>query len=111
MFLPDPDLMADRTVKSDALAITDNSSLSSDNRKCRDDVTRRDETCMMTGTVGGVEACHIIPHAKGHQVRAISWIIVLKLIPGQYIINLVNHRLGHETFDPPLDNINDVRNR
>ena len=32
----------------------------------------RDQTCVMTGaqSAQGLEACHIIPHAKGHQVRS-----------------------------------------
>jgi len=39
-----------------------------------------------------VQACHIVPHAKGHQ----------------YMTNLANHR--HEPLDPPLDDISDTRN-
>ena len=74
-FLFDPDLMDDRTSNASAITDSDNSSLSSDNHKFRDDVTRRDGICVMTGagtTEDEVEACHIIPHAKGHQVCQIS---------------------------------------
>ena len=33
------------------------------------DVINRDRRCVLTGT-GEFEACHIIPHAKGDQVRS-----------------------------------------
>ena len=59
-FLVDPDLMDDRT--SDA-----SSSISTDRANFKQRVTDRDGTCVMTGTVN-VQACHIVPHAKGHQV-------------------------------------------
>lgn len=102
-FLLDPNLMDDQTSDTSA-AITIN------RRKFRDDVIMRDGTCVMNGS-NGVQACHIIPHAKGHQVCT-EYLLnhTVVLIPGnlQYIINLANHR--HEAFDPPLDNINDVRN-
>lgn len=68
-FLLDPNLMNDRQsdrVASDASLITDN--------QCdfRDDVIRRDGTCVMTGSSlgDGLQACHIVPHAKGHLVCA-----------------------------------------
>ena len=67
MFLLDPDLMDDRT--SDASVLTDNRG------KFRGDVIRRDGTCVMTGA-NEVQACHIIPHAKGHQA---------------YVEHLLNH--------------------
>jgi len=46
----------------------------------------------MTGDTRFLAACHIIPHAKGHQ----------------YMINLAHH--GNEVLDPPLEDINDPRN-
>lgn len=81
--LLDPDGMADRT--------SDSSSISISRGNFRERVAARDTNCVMLGPTYA-EACHIIPHAKGHQ----------------YMINLANHR--HEAFDPPLNDINDTRN-
>jgi hypothetical protein len=60
--LLDPDLMDERTSESDASAI------STSQGNFRQDVTERDRTCVVTGTAEGCKTCHIIPHAKGHQV-------------------------------------------
>ena len=62
----------------------------------------------MTGTQG-VEACHVIPHAKGNEVCSeCLWNCSESSFQAQYIKNLVSHR--HEVFDPPLESINDTRN-
>lgn len=101
-FLFDPDLMDDRysdRVASEALILTDN------RRNFRDEVIGRDGTRLVTGIsqANHIQACHIVPHSKGHQVCA-----KYHLNNHQYLINLANHR--HEGFNPPLDSINDVRN-
>ena len=74
-------------------------------------VKARDRTCVMTGDgyTGNLEACHIIPHSKGHQVSLeYLWNHFKFSFRAQYIINLGHHR--HEALDPPLDDINDTRN-
>ena len=58
--LLDPDLMDERT--------SNTSAISTSRGKFRQDVTERDGTCVMTGSGEGLQACHIVPHAKGHQV-------------------------------------------
>jgi len=58
----------------------------------------------MTGTKY-YQACYIIPHAKGHQVRSVYY--TEHSIQAKYMINLANYR--HEVMDPPLDGINDTR--
>lgn len=98
--LLDPDLMDDRI--SDASYDT----ISHGNFKQR--VTDRDRTCVMTGTAF-VTACHIIPHAKGHQVCSEYFLNHSEVsFQAKYIINLTSHR--QEVLDPPLDNIDDTRN-
>ena len=63
----------------------------------------------MTGVVHDTVACHIIPHAKGQEVRfECLWNHFKSSFQAQYIINLVRHR--HEDLDPPLDDIDDTRN-
>ena len=49
----------------------------------RDRVETRDGTCVMTGATGPVDACHIIPHAKGHQVRSEHYLIISGSYLGQ----------------------------
>ena len=65
--LIDPDGMNDRT--SD-IRTSDASSISVLEKIFRREVIARDKTCVMTGATlpEGHDACHIIPHAKGHQV-------------------------------------------
>jgi len=82
-FLLDPNGMDDRTSDSSVVSIGWGN--------FRERVRHRDGNCVMTGP-SYAEACHIIPHAKGHQ----------------YMVNLVNHR--HEQLYPLLDDINDTRN-
>ena len=99
-FLLDPDLMDERT--------SDASYVSSSQGNFRQRVAARDGNCVMTSTQR-VQACHIIPHAKGHQVRSeYLWIHSVSSFQVQYIINLASHR--HEVLDPPLESINDTRN-
>ncbi|KAF8235720.1 hypothetical protein L208DRAFT_1422326 [Tricholoma matsutake] len=99
--LLDPDLMDMRT--SDASAI------STSQGKFREDVTARDGTCVMTGTGEGFQVCHIIPHAKGHQVCSeYLFNCTEPSFQAKYMINLAKHR--HEAFNPPLNDINDIRN-
>ena len=108
-FLLDPDLMDDRT--SDA----SNISISTDSTSqgiFRFRVVDRDRTCVMTGDEQYCMACHIVPHAKGHQVRhACSEYLSNHSrfsFHTKYMANLNNHR--HAVMDPPLDDINDIRN-
>jgi hypothetical protein len=99
-FLLDPDLMGERTSES--------SHVSSSWGDFRMRVAARDGTCVMTGT-SYVQACHVVPHAKGHQVRSeYLWNHSESSFQAQYIINLVSHR--REVLDPPLESINDTRN-
>ena len=102
--LLDPDLMDVRTPSE-----SDASAISTSQGKFRQDVTARDGTCVMTGTREGFQACHIIPHAKGHQVCS-EYLLnhMASSFQVKYIINLAEHR--HETFNPPLNGINDIRN-
>ena len=101
-FLLDPDLMDDRTS-------LDGSQMSTARGDFAQRVKGRDGTCVMTGDADYPVACHIIPHAKGHEVRfEYLWNRFKSSFQGQYIINLIHHR--HENLDPPLDNINDTRN-
>jgi hypothetical protein len=58
-YLLDPDLMDDRT--------SDESAISTSRYDFGTRVRSRDRTCVMTAT-HYVQACHIVPHAKGHQV-------------------------------------------
>jgi hypothetical protein len=58
-YLLDPDLMHDRT--------SDGSAISISRGDFRDKVRVRDGSCVMTAA-RFVQACHIVPHAKGHQV-------------------------------------------
>jgi HNH endonuclease len=101
-FLLDPDLMDERT--------SDSSYVSSSRGDFRQRVAARDGTCVMTGTgTPYAQACHIVPHAKGHQVRSeYLWKHSESSFQAQYIINLASHR--HEVLDPPLESINDTRN-
>jgi hypothetical protein len=98
--LLDPDLMNDRT--------SDASQLSSSLGDFRQRVVDRDVTCVMTGALH-VQACHVIPHAKGNQVRyEYSWNQFEPSSQAQYIINLARHR--EEVLNPPLESIDDSRN-
>lgn len=99
-FLLDPDLMDDR------MSDTSYDSISRGNFKRR--VRDRDGTCVMTGS-SNVTACHIVPHAKGHQVCSEYFSNHPESsFQAKYMINLANHR--PEVLDPPLDSINDARN-
>jgi hypothetical protein len=98
--LLDPDLMDDRT--------SDASHASIGRGDFGQRVTARDVTCVMTGSTN-VQACHVVPHAKGHEVRSeYLWNHSKSSFQAQYIINLTSHR--HEGLDPPLESINDTRN-
>jgi hypothetical protein len=69
-------------------------------------VVARDVTCVMTHT-SYVQACHVIPHSKGHEVRSkYLWNHSESSFQAQYIINLASHR--REVLDPPLESINDT---
>ena len=62
-FLLDPDLMAERT--------SDSSYVSSSRGDFRQRVAARDGICVMTGTpYMYAQAFHVVPHAKGHEVRS-----------------------------------------
>jgi hypothetical protein len=75
----------------------------------RDDVVNRDRRCAVTGTgTAQCEACHIIPHPKGDQVRSSPWYRSRRLFQTQYIKNLVDYR--QVVVDPRLEGINDMRN-
>ena len=58
--LLDPKGMNDRT--------SNTSNVSSGRANFKQDLVTRDRRCVMTGTIN-FQACHIIPHAKGDQVR------------------------------------------
>jgi hypothetical protein len=101
-FLLDPDAMNHRT--------SDASSHSTSRGNFRDKVIARDETCVMTASgIAYAEACNIIPHAKGHQVRSNYLLNHSEFsFDTKYLINLANHR--HEIINPPFEDINDTRN-
>ena len=73
----------------------------------RQDVINRDRRCVLTGTEG-FEACHIIPQAKGDQVRSGPLYRSRRSFQTKYIKNLIAYR--EVVFDPPLESINDTRN-
>ena len=58
--LLDPDLMDDRT----SIATAE----STNRGDFRQRVTDRDGVCVLTGNEENFIACHIVPHAKTHQV-------------------------------------------
>ena len=99
-FLLDPDLMDDRTSDSSAISIR--------RANFAQGVTDRDGSCLMTGATSNFQACHIIPHAKGNQVRSEYLNHSQSSFQAQYINSLADHR--NEVLDPPLDGINDPRN-
>ena len=87
---------------------SDASDISASRGDFRDRVVARDGTCVMTGTEN-FQACHIVPHAKGHQVCSEHLLNHSEFsCQAKYMVNLANHR--HEAVDPPLDDINDTRN-
>ncbi len=87
---------------------SDSSAISTDRADFRQRVSDRDGTCVMTGTAY-VQACHFIPHAKGHQVCSEYSLNHSEFsFQAQYMRNLVSHR--HEHLEPPLNDINDTRN-
>jgi hypothetical protein len=101
--LLDPDMMDDRT--SISIATSESTSWSD----FRQRVTARDETCVLTHGEENLTACHIVPHAKTHQVCS----EYISNHSGstcrvKYMVNLSNYRW--EDVDPPLDDINDTRN-
>ncbi|KAF8346781.1 hypothetical protein F5887DRAFT_1271369 [Amanita rubescens] len=71
------------------------------------DVVNRDRCCVMTGTVQ-FEACHIIPHAKGDQVRSGPLYHSRRSFQTKYMKNFVAYR--EEDIEPRLESINDTRN-
>ncbi|KAF8340795.1 hypothetical protein F5887DRAFT_888503 [Amanita rubescens] len=99
-FLLDPNLMDDRT--------SDSSSISIRRADFAQGVTDRDGTCLMTGATSNFEACHIIPHAKGSQVCSEYLNHSQFSFQAQYMSGLANHR--NEDLDPPLNDIDDLRN-
>jgi len=102
-FLLDPDLMDERTSDASAISIRRADFVQG--------VTDRDGSCLMTGTISHLEACHIIPHAKGNQVCSKYLNHPQFSFQAQYmnsLANLSNHR--NEVLDPPLDGIDDPRN-
>jgi HNH endonuclease len=101
-FLLDPDLMDERT--------SDASYVSTSRGDFQQRVAARDGTCVMTGTGARyAQACHVVPHGKGHQVRSeYLWNHSESSFQAQYIINLASHR--HKVLDPPLESIDDTRN-
>ena len=72
--LLDPNLMDDRNSYT--------SDVTSRRAHFRDDVVNRDSRCVATGTgPTQCETCHIIPHAKGNQVRSGPLVPFTPLIP------------------------------
>jgi hypothetical protein len=99
--LLDPNLMDDRTSYT--------SDVTSRRAAFRDDVVNRDSRCVATAVSSELcEACHIIPHAKGDQVRSGPWYRSRRLFQTQYIKNLVRYR--QVVINPRLEGINDIRN-
>jgi hypothetical protein len=98
--LLDPKGMDDRTS-------SDTSNVTSYRAKFKQDVVNRDRCCVMTGTTQ-FEVCHIIPHAKGDQVRSGPLYRSCRSFQTKYIKNLVAYR--EEVVEPPLESINDTRN-
>jgi len=99
--LLDPDLMDDKT--------SDASSISTSRGDFADRVAGRDTTCVTTNSEEDCQACHIIPHSKGHQVCSEYLLNHSEFsFQAKYIINLVHHM--NSNIVPPLESINDTRN-
>jgi hypothetical protein len=87
---------------------SDTSAISTSRGDFEDRVSARDGNCVMTGPTFA-EACHVIPQAKGRQVRSECLLYHSEFLSqAKYMINLVNYR--NERLNPPLDDINDTRN-
>ncbi|KAF8345752.1 hypothetical protein F5887DRAFT_1061647 [Amanita rubescens] len=97
--LVDPKVMDDRTSYA--------SEVTSRRANFKQDVVNRDRCCVMTGATL-FEACHIIPHANGDQVRSGPLYRSRRSFQTKYIKNLIAYR--KEVVDPPLEGINDTRN-
>ena len=89
--LLDPDLMDERTSAT-------SSYVSSGQADFRHMVAARDGTCVMTGTGAPyMEACHVVPHAKGPEVCSdclwncsqssfqASTLLILPIIGGKFL--------------------------
>ena len=73
----------------------------------KQNVVNRDKCCVISGTTQ-FEACHIIPHAKGDQVRSGPLYRSRRSFQMKYIKNLVAYR--EIVVNPCLESINDTRN-
>ena len=73
----------------------------------KQNVVNRDKCCVISGTTQ-FEACHIIPHAKGDQVRSGPLYRSRRSFQMKYIKNLVAYR--EVVVNPCLESINDTRN-
>ena len=73
----------------------------------KQNVVNRDKCCVISGTTQ-FEACHIIPHAKGDQVRSGPLYRSRRSFQMKYIKNLVAYR--EVVVNPRLESINDTRN-
>ena len=91
----------------DRISLSYASNITSRRANFKQDVVNRDRRCVMTGSTG-VDACHIIPHAKGDQVRSGPSYRSRRSFQPKYIKNLVAYR--GEVVDPLLESINDTRN-
>jgi hypothetical protein len=100
--LIDPAGLDDRT--------SDASSLSTRRANFRQDVLDRDETCVLTSTSARLcQACHIIPHAKGDEVRPQlnSSNESSSFAQSKYMSRVVAHRGGGQS---DISRIDDTRN-
>ena len=101
--LVDVDAMDDRT--------TDASDLTERRTDFRRRVIARDNSCLLTADpVFVCDACHILPHSKGDNVRSSLLSNVLTFRP-KYISNVLYHRSRtNNSVDDFDDGINDPRN-
>ena len=100
----DVDALDDRT--------SDASALSERRADFRARVIDRDQTCVITGDAAyNSIACHILPHAKGSDVRFSRPSMSVTSYPSlKYISNVISHRNGTDDDIDDLDDIDDTRN-
>ena len=99
--LVDVDAADDRTSNASDLTIRRSDS------DFRTDVVERDGTCVMTNDIVRLcTACHILPHAKGSNVRPYQSSMALSDLLIKYISNVIRHRDGPDD----INDINDTRN-
>jgi hypothetical protein len=86
---------------------SDASDLTSRRADFRQGVIARDSTCVITGQPPNLcDACHIVPHSKGNNVRPLKFYdLAMFSFFNKYMSNAVRHRGG---TDDPVNNLNDI---